>query len=146
MDTNTRPHSHARRAALIAGLVGALAVGLWIQFAGSKSDADLPPAEPLRIPESGRLHVREGDLPDREEVTIVIPLPIEARGETPRPVRVASTDGRRVETTGAIGPGPQSEIRFDLERDWLEPSGYLIEVTTTEKTALPIRRFVLQVE
>jgi len=115
---------------------------------GSRAASDVPltarvPAQ--RIPERGRLSIDADSLRDGDVLALGLALPDPARGEEPRTVRIASVDGRRLETTAAPAAGSGSGLRLEIDPEWLTPGLYMIEVRTAEKTHFPLRRYVLEV-
>ncbi len=110
------------------------------------SDVPSAPSAPAqRIAEGGRLSVDAASLRDGEVLALGLALSDEARGSEPLPVRIVSVDGRRIETTAVPAEGDGSGLRLELDPEWLEPGRYLIEISTTEKIHLPLRRYVLEV-
>ena len=114
------------------------------------------PAEPIVFPESKRLQIHEDDLTRHRQIPFRVALAADALGTGSRPVRASSDDGRHLEFDGEVIPDPaaagvQDEssaagyVQFDLERDWLEPGVYVIQVRTAEVSAVPLRRYVLQI-
>lgn len=99
-----------------------------------------------RIAENGRLTLDASALPSDRALSLALEMPDEARGAEPRPVRVVSVDGREIETTAHPSPGSGSGVEVDIDPVWLSPGRYLIEVKTAERTPLPLRRFVLEVQ
>ncbi len=151
--------------ALGLAALAAFASGIWL----AEAPAPLPPrsaeaagpetspspstakppetAEPgHRISEHGRLALEVGDLPVFGPVALALDLPDEARGDgEPRPVRIASEDGRALDTTASINPGAGNGVRIELDSSWLRPGRYMISVTTSERNPFPVRRYVLEI-
>ena len=107
----------------------------------------LETAEPgHRISESGRLTIEAADLPVFGPMALALDLPDEARGDgEPRPVRIASEDGRALDTTASIEPGAGSGVRIEIDSSWLRRGRYMISVTTSEPKHFPVRRYVLEI-
>jgi hypothetical protein len=105
-----------------------------------------PPAPALRIPEGGRLSLEAASLPEGEPLALGLDLGDEARGATPRPVVIVSTDGRRSEAFAVPTAGRGSGVRLELEPGFLAPGRYMLQVTTAEKIPLHFRRYVLEVQ
>jgi hypothetical protein len=99
---------------------------------------------PLRIEEHGRLSLDVSTLPSAGPLALVLDLPDEARGQDLHTILVVSTDGRRLETTARPLPGQGTGVQLEIESGFLTQGRYLIEVHTAEKTALPFRRYVLE--
>jgi hypothetical protein len=111
------------------------------------SPAPSGPALPAhRIAEGGRLTIDAESLRDGEVLALGLALADEARGSEPLSVRVVSVDGRRIETTAVPAAGRGSGLRLELDPRWLVPGRYMVEVTTTEKIPLHLRRYVLEVQ
>jgi hypothetical protein len=51
-----------------------------------------------------------------------------------------------LELDGAVGGAARDVVRLEVPPGWLAPGSYLIEVRTTERNPLPLRRFALIVE
>jgi hypothetical protein len=45
----------------------------------------------------------------------------------------------------AVVATDRGEVRVEIENGWLSPGRYLIEIETTEKSHLALRRYVLEV-
>ncbi len=126
----------------------ALCAGLWFwtaQVSRNEGEPSRAKTTIARFPTDGRLTVDEDALPTQGSLLLRLPLPLEAIGDTPRPIRIASTDGRSLETTGERSAASKGEIEFDLDLHWLRAGRYLVEVKTAEKTPLAVRRFTLEV-
>ena len=158
-----RSSSRTRTALLLAAV--ALAIGLWL----ARSEAPMAPAAPPssvatpdaaeasttpavelaehshRIGEHGRLTLEADTLPVDGTLALALDLPDEARGSEPRPVVIACTDGRRLETQAAIPAGPGTGVHLEVDPSWLEPGVCMISVTTAEPSHFPFRRYVLEI-
>lgn len=100
----------------------------------------------LRIAEHGRLSLDLDALPDQRPLALVLDLPDQARGEGPRPIRIVSTDGRRIETTAKPLVGTGTGVQLEIDSSFLVRGLYMIEIDTVEKSPLPIRRYVLELK
>ncbi|MDP6977890.1 MAG: hypothetical protein QF570_04710 [Myxococcota bacterium] len=127
---------------VVGGCLLALCAALWLWTPRLPENGGITSA---RFPPEGRLTIDEDALPSRGSLRLIVPMPDEAIGETPRPVRIASTDGRSIETTGRRSAGPDNEIEFSIDLHWLRAGQYLVEIQTAERAPLPMRRFVLEV-
>jgi len=99
---------------------------------------------PLRIAQHGRLSLDLSALPEEGPLSLVLDLPDEARGQGLRTLRIVSTDGRRIDTTASPLAGTGTGVQVDIEPGFLTRGLYMIEIDTEEKTALQIRRYVLE--
>ncbi|MBW2294011.1 MAG: hypothetical protein JRG94_17115 [Deltaproteobacteria bacterium] len=114
---------------------------------GNTSDVPLElPAPDYHIAESGRLTIKAESLRGKEMLTLGLALADEARGEAPLAVRVVAVDGRVLDITAASIDGKGGGVRLTIEADWLRPGDYMIQIKTNEKTAFPLRRYVLEVQ
>ena len=100
----------------------------------------------IRIPEHGRLSLDMNALPEAGPLALVLDLPDEARGTSPQTLRVVSTDVRRFDTTASPLAGAGTGVQLEIDSDFLTRGRYMIEIETTEKTALPFRRYVLELK
>jgi hypothetical protein len=159
-----RSSSGARIALGLAAL--ALVIGLWLGQGSAPpgpteahTEAATPaaphaasPLQPLELPEPhqrieerGRLTLEASALPAEGTLSLALDLPDEARGDGPRPVVIASVDGRRLETSAAPRPGAASGVQIEIDPGWLEPGQYMISVSTAERLPLAVRRYVLEI-
>lgn len=97
-----------------------------------------------RIDQHGRLSLDVSTLPTTGPLALVLDLPDEARGQGLRTILIVSTDGRRLETTARPLPGQGTGVQVEIDSGFLTQGRYMIEVHTAEKTALPFRRYVLE--
>jgi hypothetical protein len=113
---------------------------------GPSSDppVDLP-APYHSIAESGRLSIDSESLREGEVLTIALALADDAHGDEELAVRVVSLDGRTLDVTAMPMDGMGAGVQIAIDADWLQPGSYMIQVKTTEKTPLPLRRYVLEV-
>jgi hypothetical protein len=150
--------------AIVAG-VAVFAAATWIMRDDSPDRLENPPHETvetaaqaeldagvaridgsIRIPDHGRLSLDLDALPEEGPLALVLDLPDEARGEDPHTLRVVSTDGRRLDTTASALAGAGTGVQLEIDSAFLTRGRYLIEIDTTEKTALQIRRYVLELK
>jgi hypothetical protein len=65
--------------------------------------------------------------------------------DEPRPVRLISQpDHRILEVSGALESG-RTAATIEVDPGYLEPGTYLVEVQTTERSHLPLRRYFIVV-
>ena len=120
-------------------------VGLLIIGMAGASVACVSGAPPFEIASGGRLSLGPSDVEERTRVVFL--LEIEDEGIAPtRTTRVVSLDGRRLDTRVERVAGRESSFRLDLDRAFLRPGGYLIEVDAEGTRALNVRRFVIEVK
>ncbi len=100
----------------------------------------------LRIAEHGRLSLDADALPDEGPLTLVLDLPDRARGQGPHPIRIVSTDGRRIDTTASPLAGAGTGVQLEIDADFLSRGLYMIEIDTTDPPPLQIRRYVLELK
>jgi hypothetical protein len=112
-------------------------------------EAPAPAPADYHVEEGGRLSLDAASLPEGGAVTFALALDPKALGGGEAPlstVIVSADDGRRLELRATPVAGPQGGARLTLDPAWLEPGLYMIQVRTAEKTPLPLRRYVLEVE
>ena len=131
---------------------GPTAPGPGASDAGTTGAAVSPRADPPeaalpthRIAESGRLSLEADALAGLETLALAFDLPDQARGSEPRPVVIASEDGRSLTTTAAILPGSGTGVYLEIDPRWLEPGRYMVSVSTAEPSHFPVRRYVLEI-
>jgi hypothetical protein len=96
--------------------------------------------------ESGvRASLSSAELDENPSLVVGLVMPDEARGEGSLLVKVAATNNRLFEATGVPLPGSGTGLRLEIDRAWLQPGGYLIQVQTAEKTPLAVRRYFLEI-
>lgn len=77
---------------------------------------------------------------------LMLQVPAVTDGVAALPVRIYAEDGRRLEGMGTIANGERERASFSVEADWLSrPGRYIVEVETTEKSHMPLRRFAIEV-
>lgn len=99
-----------------------------------------------RFPESGRLRIDSGALPPGKRVTFGLALSADELGGQALEARVVSVEGRATDAIALPLAGDDAGAGIALDVDWLKSGTYLIQVRTKEKAALPLRRFVLEVQ
>jgi hypothetical protein len=91
------------------------------------------------------LTLETADIPSDEPLVIGLVVGVPHPDDDPLPVQIISLDGS-ARKTEAVPVGEEgSELRLEIPAGWLEPGQYLITVRVREKSALPGRRFVLDV-
>jgi hypothetical protein len=111
-------------------------------------EVPIAPPPDYHIEEGGRLSLDAVSVRGRGVVTLGLALEKEALGGGKNPlsaVVVSAADGRRLELSATPEAGLESGVRLEVDSSWLEPGLYMIQIRTAEKTALPLRRFVLEV-
>ena len=108
-------------------------------------DPNLPRSN-HKISESGRLTIDSASIGDVDELNLSLVLAKEARGDTPLSVRIVSVDGRVLDTSAHARDSADDSVQIGVDRNWLKPGRYMIQIKTTEKTALQLRRYVLEIE
>jgi hypothetical protein len=122
----------------------------------TRSEPTSPPApqEPIvsppdyQIEEGGRLSLNALSLPTAGVITFGLALDREALGTGRDPlsaVVISAGDERRLELSAEPVAGLRSSVRLEVDASWLRPGMYMIQIRTAEKTALPLRRYVLEV-
>jgi hypothetical protein len=100
----------------------------------------------LRIAPGGRLVLDERSLPADGPLAVALELSDEARGDGPRSVRIVSTTAGRLDVEAVPLPGAGSGMRLEVERAFLAPGLYMIEVETVDHHPLALRRYVLEIQ
>ena len=91
------------------------------------------------------LTLESSEIPSDAPLVIGLVVDVPHPDDDPLPVQIISLDGS-VRKTEAVPAGEEgSELRLEIPPGWLEPGQYLITVRVREKSALPGRRFVLEV-
>jgi hypothetical protein len=76
-------------------------------------------------------------------VTLALAEP--AADGAPRPVRVISQPDQRIlELVGALSPDGTAAT-IDVDRAWLLPGSYVVELSSIGRTPLPLRRYAIVV-
>lgn len=116
---------------------------------GTQPASDSPPALPepdYLISESGRLEISAESLAEGEMLTLGLALSDDARAADALEVRVISLDGRVLDISALPLSGEGTGVQLAIDAGWLQPGSYMIQIKTTEKSALPLRRYVLVVQ
>lgn len=118
--------------------------------ASTPAQPPAPAAAPARAPahqidSGGRLALDAAELPASGPLAIGVEMPDDARGSGPRPVRVISTDGRRLDLLADPLPGAGTGLRVEIDPAFLSPGRYLIQVDTADPHPLQLRRYVLEI-
>lgn len=108
-------------------------------------DPDLPRAH-HKISESGRLTIDSASFGDADELNLSLELAKDARGDSPLSVRIVSVDGRVLDTSAQARNNTDDSVQIGVDKNWLQPGRYMIQIKTAEKTALPLRRYVLEIK
>jgi hypothetical protein len=113
------------------------------------SAPDLPLVSPaageLRIAAGGRIAIEAAALEPGKPVVLLLDLGAPSSSDEPRPVRIASEDGRTFDAQGGV-EGERTDARVEIDPAFLSKPGlYLVQVTTTEQSPFPLRRYVIQV-
>jgi hypothetical protein len=150
--------------AFAAGAGLSVAVGLWLlggdheaptPAAPSVTPAPAPsapapvappaPAAAARPPTAragGTLVLQRAAFPASGPVRVTLDLPEVSADAEPRPVRVISQDERILEIRGALG-SDRTAATIEVDPGYFQPGTYLVEVKTTERGAMPLRRYFI---
>ena len=112
--------------------------------AAAPQDPVVSPLEELRIASGGRVAIDGAAIEAGRPVVLLLDLGVAQRGDEPRPVRIASVDGRVLDAQGSLG-GEGQEARVEIDPAFLKPGLYMVQVQTTEPTPLQLRRYVIEV-
>jgi len=109
-----------------------------------------PAAAPVGAPNltlrSGEtLAIAAGALPAARPVILDLQLGEPSADDAPLDGRVLAEGRAPLEITGAIRGGDRHIARVEIPAGWLSTGRYIIEVRTTERTHLPLRRYALEV-
>ena len=148
--------------ALIAAIVGFVAARwLWpreesalltslaaTRAAPAPDAAETPlvsPAGELRLATGGRVAIEAAALERGKPVVLRLELGEPSSTDEPRPVRIASLDGRVFDAQGGL-EGERTDARVEVDSAFLSKPGlYLVQVTTTEQSPFPLKRYVIEV-
>lgn len=101
------------------------------------------PSEPLAP--FATLALSREKFPAAGPVSLNLRLPEPSTDAEPRPVTVLSIQDQRVYTTqGRLDEG-RNVATIEVPADFLRPGNYLVQLKTTERTAFPLRRYVVEV-
>jgi len=104
------------------------------------------PAPRVGIEERGRLRVFPEELQEGEVLALGLALPDEVRGHEPVVARVIGLSGRVLDVEALPVEGTDAGLRLEIDPEWLEPGKYMVQVPTTEKQPMAVRRYVLEVQ
>jgi hypothetical protein len=129
---------------LLAFLVGiALAVGFSAIFGPLGRRAAPFPRAP--ISPFGQLELDRRELPRSGPVPIALALAEPSANADPLPAHVFSTsDDRMIETKARLDEA-RSVATVEIDSGWLQPGTYLVQLKTTERSVLPLRRYMVVV-
>jgi len=114
---------------------------------GSAESASSITAPRIVIPDKGRLEVDRETLRKGSVVALGLDMPDDVRAEGPLATTVVDVTRERVLEVEAVPvSGAGTGVQLEIDTEWLEPGPYMIQVKTNEKSHLPIRRYVLEVE
>jgi hypothetical protein len=122
--------------------------------ATSHAETELPPETAAAIELPTALHLELGedreiaaaDLPSGRPFLLSLSVPIVTGGVDALPVRLIAEDGRVLEVMGAVAKDGRERAAVPIEANWLNrPGRYIVEVKTTEKTHMPLRRYAIEV-
>jgi hypothetical protein len=137
---------------MLALAAAALALAAWFAPSAEQKTLDLGsqstslPTPDHSIAERGRLTIDAGSLRQGEVLRLELALADEAHTDEPLAVRVVSIDGRALDLSAVPAGGEGGGVQLVIDADWLQPGSYLIQVTTTEQSPFPLRRYVLEVQ
>ena len=164
-----RRSTQAKRKVILAGLVAVLlAIGvLWI---GRSSETPEPPAaQPpqdffsaratdgiVEIPRSDAdlllvngaeaTLLKRADLVPGTSITVDLAVPIRLEGSDVFETRIMTEGRPLMKLEGQVVGESRQRLRINVPTDWMIPGTYLFEFRTQERTALPLRRFLVMVE
>jgi hypothetical protein len=93
----------------------------------------------------GTLELTHAEFPASGPVRITLGLLTPSADDQPRPVRVVSqSDHRILELAGALNPD-RTAATIEIDRTWLLPGSYLVELQSTERTPPAQRRYAIVV-
>jgi hypothetical protein len=86
------------------------------------------------------------DIPTDRPLALDLMLPAALPSADALPARIIAMDGSgELKLPDAVVATDRGEVRVEIESGWLSPGRYLIEIETTEKSHLALRRYVLEV-
>jgi len=92
------------------------------------------------------LSVAVQDLPIDRPLALNLLLPAALPNSDALPARIIAMDGSgEWKLSDAVVADGRDEIRVQIESGWLSPGRYLIEIETTERSHLALRRYLLEV-
>jgi hypothetical protein len=126
--------------AFAAGLALAVGAGLALGRLGRHSTLPAAPIEPF-----GQLELDRRDFPSSRPIPIALRLAEPSADANPLPAQVFSMSDRRKLEMGARLDAARTVATIDIESGWLLPGTYLVQLRTTERSVLPLRRYVIVV-
>jgi hypothetical protein len=90
----------------------------------------------------GTLVLERSSFPASGPVRVTLDLPEASADGDPRPVRMISQDERTLEIHGAL-ESDRTAATIEVDPGYLQPGTYLVEVKTTERGAMPLRRYFI---
>ena len=136
------------RFGLAAALVFTTVAGVlwWSTGSGTPGDSTPPPSDVRRIASGTALSLSRSEVP-ATGLVVELELPVAvSQGATSLPGRVIAEDRRTVEIVARIDPALRGRVRVEIPPGFLSAGRYVIEVETTERTHLPLRRYVLEID
>lgn len=134
----------------LAGVVLALAAWLTVDPLQTPRDfssqASSRPTADHSLAERGRLTIEASSLRKGEVLRLDLALADEAHTDEPLAARVVSSDGRVLDLSAVPVGGAGGGVQLAIDADWLQPGRYLIQLTTTEQSPFPLRRYVLEIQ
>ena len=128
-------------AAVAAGGVAlAVGAGFALGLLGRRSTLPTAPIEPF-----GQLELDHRDLPKTGALAIGLALAEPSADANPLPAQVFSMSDRRKLEMGARLDPTLTVATIEIESGWLVPDTYLVQLRTTERSVLPLRRYVIVV-
>jgi len=140
------PRSFARpwRRALVAfaaGVALSAGAGFWLGPLGRRS----PQPAPLPIQPSGQLELARSALPRSGLIPISFALGEPCADANPLPVLLFSmSDRREIKVEGRLD-SVRTTTTIEVDPSWLLPGAYLVQIQTTARSPLPLRRYVIVV-
>jgi hypothetical protein len=91
------------------------------------------------------LNLSRADFPASGTVTVKVDLGAPSADDKPRTVRMFSQTDQRGILTDARLDETRTVGTIQLDPNFLQPGEYFVEVTTTERSAFPVRRYAIVV-
>ncbi len=86
------------------------------------------------------------DLPTERPLVLNLLLPASLPNADALPVRILSMDGSgELKLPDAVVATDGDRVRVQIESGWLSPGNYQIEIQTSERSQLDLRRYLLEV-
>ena len=101
------------------------------------------PAPDIQFLDKARLTVAYEELPKHNAITLALSVAADSISNETLPVRVVAVDGRVFDTVASPAPDNPSIVSMSIDSQWLTQGSYMIQLKTQERTALPLRRYVL---